>query len=86
MPKVKVKTLKEEIEKHVPRFMVDAEMLPAIKDWEVGEEYELKMRVKQAHVTADENGFRAGFEVLKVIPAAKNESESSKFADNDSLK
>lgn len=49
-----------------PRLYLDAEMLPEIKEWKVGDKYEIMLNVRQVGMREDEDGtFEASFEIIK---------------------
>lgn len=54
-----------------PRLYLDSKILPAIKDWEVGEEYDILLRVKQVGLREREDGGR--LEADFVILSAKED-------------
>ncbi len=56
-----------------PRIFLSSKMLPAIKDWEIGEKYDIMISVKQesARLLGEGDGMEASFEVL----SAKVEDE-----------
>ena len=49
-----------------PRVHLDSKMLPQIKDWKVGEKYDIMLRVKQVGLREMEGGGMEGaFEIMK---------------------
>lgn len=56
-----------------PRIYLSSKMLPAIKDWEIGEKYDIMISVKQESMRqiGGDDGLEASFEVL----SAKAEDE-----------
>lgn len=63
-----------------PRLHLCAEQLPEIKNWKVGQTYELKLKVKQVGLTMStcDNEMHADFEILKIKPEGKKEEKYSK--------
>jgi hypothetical protein len=49
-----------------PRIYISSEMLPAIKDWKIGEKYDIMIKVKQESMRqiGGDDGLEASFEVL----------------------
>lgn len=67
------------IEQIMPRLSLDEKMLPAMKDWKVGEEYEITLKVKQigAHINTD-GKHDANFEILKAMTQDEEDKEDKK--------
>ena len=53
-------------EQYPRSFVADIEDVPEAKDWEVGKEYELNLKVKQVGRRKDKFEDTASFEILKV--------------------
>ena len=67
-----------------PMFRLSSSELPALKNWEVGEEYNLLVKVRQVgkHVgemheeeEGEQEGFHGEFEILKAKPYEREEKE-----------
>ena len=61
--------LKEKNRKYLPTLYLDEKQVPDIKDWEVGGEYDIVIRVKQTsknenHLEDEENNLNAGFNIV----------------------
>ena len=72
----------EDEEKHYPTFRLKSSDLPALKDWDVGDDYVLVMRVSQK--SKDERGkdnIESEFEIKALAPLedALNTEEMTKF-------
>lgn len=52
-------------EKMNPRFTLPVSMIKAAKDWKVGEEYEISLKVKQVRVEQYDEEVDVTFEILK---------------------
>lgn len=51
---------------YYPEISIDHSTLPAIKDWKVGEEYLITMKVKQVGQTDDKYSHRGSFEIREI--------------------
>ena len=52
-------------EPHFPMLHVDSKQVPEILEWKVGEEYEIKIKIRQTSFTEREGSLpEAGFEII----------------------
>lgn len=68
---------KEMADMQKPRLHLSSKDLPAIKNWEVGEDYEIKLKVRQESMHEDERGGRSATFVIEKC-MAEDESEHVK--------
>ncbi len=62
------KPSKPKVHKYYPSFTIPLKDIPAAKDWEVGEEYEVSLVVRQTAMRKDANSSSVSFEILKIKP------------------
>lgn len=48
----------------VPNFYINAEQMPEIEDWQVGEKYQIVMEVEQKSKEINENNTSARFDIV----------------------
>jgi len=72
--------------KYLPTLYFDEKQVPEIKDWEVGEEYDVVLRLKQTsknenELEPDENNLNAGFNIVayKVLDSEMSDADLEKL-------
>lgn len=75
-----------ENKKYLPSFTITAKDLPAIKNWEVGNTYEVKIKVKMESLTEKEERTRAELEIQGIEVVENKKSFEQDYADRRSKK
>jgi len=89
MKKLQGESFGEEISEHkkyLPSFSITADDLPAIKNWEVGKTYELKIKVKMESLREEEKKTHAGFEMQGIEIIENKKGFEQDYADRRSKK
>ena len=67
-----------EAKRYLPSFLITADDLPAVKNWDVGKTYELKIKVRMKSLTEQEKKTRADLEI-QAVEVYKDESYEDEY-------
>lgn len=71
---------------HLPSISFNSEQLPEIKNWEVGQAYEVALQIKQTSLSQErDKKFSAGFDIVgvKVLNNPKSKKDIRLLSDKD---
>ncbi len=71
-------------EKYYPSIHLNSKNLPAIKDWEVGEEYSVMLKIKQTSKSIENDQECSGsFEIREILVLPHEEKEEEKHEEKE---
>lgn len=76
---------KDKIEpmKMAPTLYLDSKQLPEIKGWDVGDSYELTIKVKMVSLSETETGQSASFEITEINDNKLGEKSYSELTEDE---
>lgn len=81
MSKMDKKDIPETEERVYSSMSLSEEDLPSIRDWSVGEEYTVVLRVRQKSMDSYGDTMNGSFDILEVLEAEEDEGEDDDMSD-----